>query len=185
MPAANSKSFLLLDELGHGSYGDAYLACGTSGRICVVKRYIEPDPAGDSEAPSPAQKEAQIWNRILTKAGRAKVGQQKNHFPSHAFVGNCNGKHFLVMPWLQSHLEKPEGDDSQKRIEATREIIHHMACAGYRHDDLHWRHVGFYSYGQDLFAMLFDFGICSQLRDDQSRQEAEDFMLNELGLDPN
>ena len=62
---------------------------------------------------------------------------------------------------------------------ATRMIVKSMAECGYQHDDLEWRHVGFYKYKGEMFAMLLDFSGCSKVAD-SLKEEAELAMLEGL-----
>lgn len=163
MPKVRSVWFLLLADLGHGVFGKAWLACNSKGRLCVVK--ICKNKVASSEAV--------VWNALLHRARR------QTHFEAMPYsTEDSEGKYsYLVMPFLNTIKEPPD----QTRVQATREIIHHMASLGYQHTDLKWQHVGFYTYCGREYAMLFDF---SHVKSCVPCTDSELGMLKDLHLTP-
>lgn len=126
------QSAYLLADLGGGGDGRAWLASTPSGMVCVLKFSMDEDCL---------EQEKIIWNKVCPSAD-VKVKQ-------------LNGMHVLVMPWL-----KPCAEEEWKKPEireAVRVAVMKLSSLGYKHDDLHNRHVGLYRKDSRVNALLFDY----------------------------
>lgn len=85
------------------------------------------------------------------------------------------GKDALVMPYLSRCNTEPTQEQRQLACSA----IEALACAGFCHNDLHWRHVGLIKRNKTLKAVLFDLANVKQTQDVSA---ARSTMLNKLKL---
>ena len=66
MPAANIKSLVLLRDLRGGMHGRVWLACSSSGNICVIK-FSQNEGSKNS-----LYHEQQIWNNVWKLPARVQ-----------------------------------------------------------------------------------------------------------------
>jgi len=83
----------------------------------------------------------------------------------------------LLIPFVTPCSDPPSQGEKEAAIIAVKK----MANAGYLHDDLHWRHVGFYQKEGKLMAVLFDLIRVSRIPNTKI-SNAIKTMLNKLSL---
>jgi hypothetical protein len=129
------KWFCLLEDLGHGADGRAFLVSGgTKGAIGVLKFFFE-------DAEQSAHHEAEMWKAAYS------------HLPavSSVRVVKAMGHTALLMPWFQTPTRN---EDTLAAIQST--LQDDFMHRGYRHDDVAWRNVGVYTDAGQLKAIVFD-----------------------------
>ncbi|KJE96118.1 hypothetical protein CAOG_006486 [Capsaspora owczarzaki ATCC 30864] len=161
MVSKQSGQFWLLFRLGGGGDGTAWLATNgkESGKVCVVKIFLPGTLAEDVQAECERWK---IWPGLP-----ATFTHTLNR------MGLC-----LVMPFLKTY-DQPRTDPAE--LDAIRTAITAMAEAGYRHDDLDLRHVGFYRVNGVLHAALLDLSRVTRIQDNDIEQ-GKRLMLERLGM---
>ena len=113
MPHKNSQNFILLQDFKGGADGRVWLACSTSGRVCVLKFHH----LNNTEK---LAQEAEIW-KIAWNIESVVVKQ----------VG---GQQALVMPLVKSCTELDKKDKVIK--ECAIDAIEKLASIGILHLDL-------------------------------------------------
>jgi hypothetical protein len=121
-PSSNANSFILLEDFRGGVDGRVWLACSTSGKICIIKFF---NGNWDEEAIS---KEKAVWKKLWNFEVQIKLLLKK---------------HALLMPYVKI-LTKAEISMNEKYETATKAAIDLMVNNNYFHGDLDWRHVGFW-----------------------------------------
>lgn len=162
-------TFLLVQDLGFGAHGHAWLACSASGRVCVLKiarRMGASSGFADSGGVmlnSPEQQlnaELSAWNLVNDGACRA------------ADLVVVAGKAALRMPFVNAVAS---GECNEEVANAVLRI----SRLGVNHRDLHWRHVRKLPGGPIVFI---DFGDCSTSVPSRERDATARRMLGALGL---
>ncbi len=179
MPAAQTKDFWLISRLGGGGDGTAWLATNSGRRVCVLKFFYGPLAPVASAAPvvygpveSPAAIECKRWNVLWPSLGAPKARVET------LLLGPA-----LVLPFV-----KTRGDSAGAKAFSTDELaavhraIDHMASKGYQHNDIRWRHFGFFHVAsgpssKSLRAVLIDLSHVSEGVDPA---QARDGMLKAL-----
>ncbi len=150
-----TRKIHVIHHLGMGGSGNCCLGVSCTGKSsCVVKFY---HAARKRETRQVADEEYKNWGKIY--------GEQ--YGPPMAFrlnlvVGRC-----LVMPYLKpipesdrhTLLEK-RNDDNESRIEET---LRTFAQKGYKHEDVKWRHFGYW--GEQIF--LLDLERVAKVNEDE------------------
>jgi hypothetical protein len=156
MPDEKTTNFTLLQKLGGGGDGTAWLATNSTGKVCVIKFY-------HSITDNQADNEAKLWKMLWDKPARAQP---------------LRNQQALIMPFVRV---ASDDDLSQPNvIAAVRQAVNTMAMAGLCHDDLSWRHVGLFDdVDGKLHALLLDL---ARVRSNVPHIEAETEMLTKLGL---
>jgi hypothetical protein len=121
-PTAAASCLLLLYDFRGGADGRVWLACSTSGRVCVIKFY------NDHWKSSDIDRECSLWNDLWNLPART--------------ITLCS-KLALIMPFVVS-LAEDEVRNSSDHLAAVMLAIRNLSEKHYYHDDLSWRHVGFY-----------------------------------------
>lgn len=132
-----ASSFLLLRDLGHGTDGRVWHACGMRGEgSCAIKFLHQPDNKVALE------RECGHWTQLE---------------PGKARVVRLGGKEALLMPLV--HFV-PYADWTQEHHSAAKKAVANCVSKGLEHTDFKPRHVGFTSLsranGKTLRAMLID-----------------------------
>ena len=166
MPRADATQFLLLLHLGDGTFSRAWLACTFNGAACVLKF---PRASSDGTVSADAlRREAAIWRTAWGVAG--------------VRIQTLVGKDTLVLPYVRTCSGNTAAAQTDEVRLAAREAARRMAERGWRHDDLHWRHVGLYRDGGGrLCALFIDLGLVSEVATEE-RGAAEAHMLAQLEL---
>jgi hypothetical protein len=116
--------------------------------------------------------EAKMWGKLWQIAAR---------------VITLKNQKVLLMPFVKIILKQDDLSDDHK--DATKAAIDKCVVAGYEHNDLTWRHVGFYfitkkgSKGKDidqLCALFVDLSQVSKIT--TTPQAAAKKMITKLGL---
>lgn len=95
-----------------GAHGRVWLACSSSGRVCVIK-------FSKSNSEASLTHEADVWNTVWRIPAR---------------LHKISDRPALVMPYvLPCTPEHAHNDDVKK---AVMSAIHEMATAGFQHEDL-------------------------------------------------
>ena len=170
LPDSDAEKFLLLLDLGFGTFGHCYLAVVENGtRACVLKLKVGYEV-------SDFEREAKHWRTIWDLGGVRTL--------------RLNQTEALLMP----DLKMCSGDyttQATETREATRQAVVDMATKGYQHNEAYWRHVGLRHYrapqkeGQkSLKAVLIDLDNVTEInKEDQTAvKEATRKMLNSLGF---
>ncbi|KJE91740.1 hypothetical protein CAOG_02834 [Capsaspora owczarzaki ATCC 30864] len=159
---ASNRLYLTL-RLGGGGDGTAWLASNAAGRVCVVKFFNEPNLED-------IQAECNRWNDIWH--------QRDPQFPE-AVVVTLLQQPVLVMPFVKTgEFPKQVPADARKAI---REAAQRMATAGYMHDDLLMRHVGFYTKASNtLMAVFCDLSRVTRVSSATEKEDAWQTMLANL-----
>jgi hypothetical protein len=166
-PTRKAKSFLLLHDFRGGADGRVWLACSSAGRVCVIKFYY-----GEKDLRTKIALECKIWHDVWKLPARKLT---------------LYNKQILMMPFVVS-LSKQEVIQSVDYLEAVKVAVKAMAEQHYCHDDLLWKHVGFYRKPptktvqvEKLFAVFFDLSRVNHL---PGRDTAmiENSMLSRLEL---
>lgn len=153
-PNTNSKKFLLLADLRGGADGRVWLACSGSGKVCVIKFYNPTWKQADIERARDYWKD--FWDR------NARI------------VTLCN-QAALLMPYVYI----PDNPTKDQKDAALRAIIK-LSSKGYFHNDLSWKHVGFYqTKNGDLVSNFIDLIRVEKCTD---KKKSEDDMKKKLGL---
>lgn len=158
VPASVQAAYLFLD-LGGGGDGRVWLGATPShGKVCVFKFY------GKNE--KLAMKEKEMWKEIWNIDVKIVDFMEQS---------------VLVMPWL-----KPCTEDEvirEKEVKAVvKEAVEQFAMLGYKHDDLHLRHVGLYREEENLKALLFDLARTSKIDELSDSTSAVTDMLKDLHI---
>ncbi|XP_004348839.1 hypothetical protein CAOG_02089 [Capsaspora owczarzaki ATCC 30864] len=166
-PEEEKNRLYLTLRLGGGGDGTAWLASNTAGRVCVVKFFNEPNL-------EVIQAECERWNDIWH--------QRDPQFPE-AVVTTLLEQPVLVMPFVKTgEFPKQIPADARRAI---REAAQRMATAGYMHDDLLMRHVGFYTKASNtLMAVFCDLSRVTRVSSDEDKEAARMAMLTKLSLEP-
>lgn len=163
-PTAGASRFLLLYDFRGGADGRVWLACSTTGRVCVIKFYNGNWKQADIE------RECSIWNRVWNLPART--------------LHLCS-KLALIMPFVVS-LTEDQVKGSECYLDAVLLAIKTLSREQYYHGDLKWKHVGFFlkestKYNdQEVVAIFFD--LIRVKRVDVGPLELERMMLEKLGL---
>jgi hypothetical protein len=130
------KNFFLLEDLGHGADGRAFLVSGgTKGAVGVLKFfYADPDKK--------AQREENMWKKVyshlLPVVKTVRIVQ-------------VMGQSALLMPWFQCpERTKSTLDAVEKTLR--EDFMAERIC----HGDVAWRNVGVYSDDGQTKAVVFD-----------------------------
>jgi hypothetical protein len=100
-----------------------------------------------------------LWNKIWNKPARVETWANQNA---------------LVMPFvLPCPDNKRRNEDIRKAVEDAAE---QMAKAGYKHNDLHWRHVGLYQEKGLVKALFFDLADVKKCDPNDFKQVAKEMM---------
>jgi len=121
-PTLNASNFLLLFDFRGGADGRVWLACSTTGRVCVIKFY------NGNWGEKDIQRESDIWNGLWK-------------FPTRLIM-LCS-KPALLMPFVVC-LSEEKVLASKSHKDAVVDAVATMAKNHYFHPDLKWMHVGFY-----------------------------------------
>lgn len=164
-PTSAATCFLLLYDFRGGADGRVWLACSTTGRVCVIKFY------NGNWLPKDVNRECMMWNDIW-------------NLPSRTLT-LCS-KLALIMPFVVT-LPEDQVRNSITHMDAVKLAIRNMSLKHYYHNDLNWRHVGFYEAEGTkkkkggLTAIFFDL---IRVKKDQSKAgDLEKQMLLSLGLE--
>lgn len=112
MPTLSTKRYILLRDLHGGVHGRVWLACSSSGRICVLKF---PQQSGSEDS---LRNELNIWNNVWNIPAQLK---------------KISDRLVLIMPFVKPCNEEPISEDIK---EAVINAITIMAKAGFIHKDL-------------------------------------------------
>lgn len=154
VPSHFQNAFLLYD-LGGGGDGRVWLGATKEGKVCVLKF---------SEDGEMLKQEKDVWDAAWPEC---KV-----------IVKQLNPPYFaLIMPWVKPCTKKEFQDPSLQN--AISGAVEKLGNAGYKHDDLHFRHIGFYEQDNQTRALLFDFARVSITK---TSQEAITDMMSRLTL---
>jgi len=162
LPQASAQSFHLLHLLGTGAEGRVWLACSSGGKVCALK--FMKDPSNNS-AKRHLEKEAKLWGKLWRFAAR---------------VITLKDQDVLLMPYV-----KILGEDNltDEHTAAAKRAITICAKLGYQHNDLAWRHVGFYTVTKkdtvEFHALFIDL---SRVEMTSNIEEANKNMMAQLGL---
>lgn len=144
-PTATTESFYLLNDLGRGSNGRAYLICSSGGKACVAKFYFIKDI--EAHRPRETAYARQQRRSSLLQLRKSEADQEKKYWIDlykrkyPVDVKQLHGHWCLLLPYFDPIT------DVQKRREClpqVRAILEHFQSEGlkYKDDDLRWRHVG-------------------------------------------
>lgn len=111
MPSVNAKHYILLQDFRGGAHGRVWLACTTTGRVCVLKFSLFSE--------FKLQDEKTIWNNVWEIP--VKIQYIFNH-PA------------LVMPFVRPVIETDKENPKVKA--AVESAITKMANHGFCHLDL-------------------------------------------------
>lgn len=148
---ANPQKFLYaLEDLGHGAHGRVWLACTSSGSVCVLKFSLSSNPKVSLD------KEKDIWDTVYASLG-IKVYREQ-----------WNGHEALRMP----HFTKVQESDKTKTLPLLEKTLRDDYSANkVRHDDVEWRNVGTYvdNKTNKPKVILFDMGSASKVEKEDSK----------------
>ena len=166
-PKETTKSFYLLNDLGRGSNGRAYLVCTSGGKTCVAKFYFIKD--NETHRARESAYERQQWRKRLLELRKSEADQEKICWSTL-----YEGKYDVVVRQLHGHwcLLLPYFDpitDVQSRhkcLPQVRRILERFKSKNlkYKDDDLRWRHVGI----RNGEIYLFDLGSLESLEEGTS-----------------
>lgn len=132
-PRSNTRSFFLLEVLGHGIEGKVWKACTHTGATCAVKIFYGPSTKIEAEL--------NLWTQVFNIKG--------------CFKTTLINSPALIMP-VVSVLPPKEITDLHR--EATLKALETLDSFKKFHSDLEWRHVGYMEDGNGtLTAVLLDF----------------------------
>jgi hypothetical protein len=161
-PTKRATSFLLLSDFKGGADGRVWLACSTSGKVCVIKFYNHGHTLKDIKLAH------SIWQTVWKKQARIVTLTRKNA---------------LLMPYV---CILDEHERNEEHTVAAKAAVDEMVKYGFSHPDLSWRHVGFYRTGQELklHAVFIDLIRCTQFDPTNTLEstKAQNFMLTQLNL---
>jgi len=165
-PGHNTKNFFFLRELGRGAEGNAWLCCNESGYLCALKIFRRPRTS-DQELETRIKSELEVWGKVWNL---------------EAFRCTVLGRPALVMQQVLIAPEDGQGLTGSLK-KAVKDAVHKLAFEGsFHHQDLEWRHVGFYKETATVIkAVLIDL-YGTTLKSKKEQEEAEAEMLKKLGL---
>lgn len=160
-PSNQIRNLLLVHHLGDGAHGRAWLASTLNGSAaCVLKFPLS------NESDLFFEEEEARWHEIW---GGTAVNVRLQAF--------CD-RRALLMPFFKTCTNADRSNPIV--VAAANAAIVKMVSKGYRHNDLHWRHVGLYQKGGAIAAVLIDLGDTTPVPpNDPASIEA---MRAELGL---
>jgi hypothetical protein len=121
-----SKTLVILADLGGGVDGRVWRACSAAGLGCCIKfarRSNRQDSQEHDNTPDTLDTELANWIAL--------------HGETSAKIIILAKRRALMMPYLDAVSN--ENTDVNLKVKAA---VSKIAAAGYRHKDLHWRHVG-------------------------------------------
>ena len=157
-PSSTATNFYLLQDFGGGGDGRVWLACSTNGNVCVIKFLHETKNGKDI-----LEQEKNIWICIWNLPAR---------------VVQLFDQHALIIPYVETN---PENVSDTKKIQSTKSAIEKLAKGGFIHNDLHWRHVGFYNKEEEIQAVLFDL-VRVSIADPLYYEKNVEIMLSQLNI---
>jgi len=166
MPEPDTKKFFQLAILGRGVDAQALCMIDANGHRCAVKFHTVTidnflGMFDDRPPREILEEEASHWRNI-------------NGIES-VFVTTLNKQPALVMPYLHPLTDEECMDPAiHKQVIA---LVESCAERGYIHNDIAWRHVGWYRYQQPHRLMFFDFGRVEKITD---KEKAIDEMVRNL-----
>jgi len=165
-PGHNTKNFFFLRELGRGAEGNAWLCCDESGYLCALKIFRKPRTR-DQELETRIKGELEIWEKVWNL---------------EAFRCTVLGRPALAMQQVLIAPEDGQGLTGSLK-KAVKDAVHKLAFEGsFHHQDLEWRHVGFYKETASVIkAVLIDL-YGATLKSTKEQEDAEAEMLKKLGL---
>jgi hypothetical protein len=162
-PMPIAKRFLLLFDFRSGADGRTWLACSTSGRVCVIKFYNGNWKLNDIEY------ECHLWNNVWKLSARV--------------VTLCS-QTALIMPYVVC-LPENQVRDTLIYLNAVLLAIKSLSENSLFHDDLNWKHVGFYKninhLGSEVTICVF-FDLIRIMELNIGVKQIEQLMLQKLGL---
>ena len=138
-PRSDVKRLYVVHPLGYGAFGECCIAVTENGCVCVVKFFRSPSDGNSSE--NCAESEMNNWNEVYERKAVPKC-----------FTMDGPEGPYLVMPFL-----KPVALEDRKKLLEECKIktaLESFASSGYIHDDVRWRHFGWW--GEDL--LMLDLG---------------------------
>jgi hypothetical protein len=138
-PQADTTSLLILEDLGKGGSGRAWLACTMSfSAVCVIKFSIKPMERVDSEL----EAERDAWHAVYPA------------FKSLVRVNNWSGWVGLIMP----HFGQVQPHERQRYYPEVMKALRALDGAGYVHNDVKWANMGMYLTAEGPVVILYDLG---------------------------
>jgi hypothetical protein len=138
-PQADTTSLLILEDLGKGGSGRAWLACTMSfSAVGVIKFSKEPMERVDSEL----EAERDAWHAVYPA------------FKSLVRVNNWSGWVGLMMP----HFGQVQPHERQRYYPEVMKALRAFDGAGYVHNDVKWANMGMYLTAEGPVVILYDLG---------------------------
>jgi hypothetical protein len=164
MPNANTKQFWLLKDFRGGVDGRVWLACGKSGRACVIKFSV--GGGHDAEKKTALEEELERWKSINNE--------------QRVRVQRIAGSWALVMPYLRHATQADLVNDVTR--EAIKGEVQRWAVQGYKQRDAALRHVGWMSPVDNNSKCRPVFFDLAHVDRDVTREDAAAHMLKALNL---
>ena len=199
-PTEKTKLFFILRQFHSGGDGEVVLACSAGGNLCVIKFNFDPDKA---------LQEVELWktlynvNTVFVK-NFGRDGRQAIVMPFafHFQEGNTSFDFDLQLQLWSKYpntmdrdevvplVEEEIGSDSGLRLalnsldknKVASMAIQTIAGKGYKHEDVHWRHVavvpvfnkdsnGTLNWDDILKPVLIDLSRVSKCEDTRSSEK--------------
>ena len=157
-PDKTTKSFYLLNDLGRGSNGRAYLICNSTGEACVAKFYLIKDSLAHG-GPREYAFERQQWRKSDLEARKKEALVEMEYWKSlyggkyDVDVRQLRGLWCLLLPYFAPLTDV---ESRRKSLPHIRHVLEHFKSKKlkYNDNDLWWRHVGI----RNGEIALFDLG---------------------------
>jgi hypothetical protein len=139
-PGPSTKKFYLWTSLGRGSTGQAFLACNSSGNVCVAKFFL----LDEKQILLTNKEHREAMRESLKTASKVKAKTEMNHWQSfygekNVRVVELNNLWCLLMPYFD-HVMTNEREQALPKV---MELLESFKQRGfnYKMNDLRWRHV--------------------------------------------
>jgi Family of unknown function (DUF5898) len=173
LPGDSMLEFCLFQPLGSGSHGSVCKAMSVDGSVCAVKMFysvVDRRHLTFNQLRSKADHEAACWNVVY-----------KGYFPP----GFCR---VLELPELEEvHMLMPfvdsiKSEDHGVLLNGTEleGALKLFSSRNYRHNDVHWRHVGRALTHRGLAIVLVDLGDVDKLEHGWGPTEQEEWVRETL-----
>lgn len=178
-PPLTANKFYLLSPLGSGANGKVWLACTTGKQICAIKfahhreDSIEESTSQQTVRRSTLADEANAWN-----VAQPEIGGRVRTL-------RLDGNEAIVMPYIPQRPQTKNTtiDLTLEERDAVTAAVTAFARQRRRHDDVGWRHIGFYrDKHHRIRSALLDLGLVSTISSREERGAIKS-MLTSLGME--
>ena len=137
---AKPKKYLYaIEDLGYGAEGRVWLACASSGAVCVLKFPIK----DTNSASKDVERELKNWKKAYPE------------FETKVFHEKWCGREALRMP----HFSAVKPDERLVVLGLVKVTLEtNFYDNGLVHEDVAWRNIGLYKDGAECKAVVFDLG---------------------------